>query len=301
MAIVKRLASEDYVSAQATEITVEKLSEHVTSWNDLTDRPFGEVVSEVSIVSTSFEASYNRKFGCDIADINGSLNLEAGKTYTIIFNDFTYPDLVCYVESNDSCLALGDSESCYGGDGTFSTYSFSIHDKGDTWRFFTPHTGETTFDETACTVEITTNMLKTVPLSEGFIPDTIARVSTSVPTPTTASVGQTIIVKAIDESGKPTEWECVNIERPFMTQVTLTTANWDDYTRTQNVTVSGIFADTTAQNIQCNPVPASMYYAIESGLYCSAQADDALTFSCSVIPTEDITLNVVWQNVYYVS
>ena len=32
-----------------------------------------------------------------------------------------------------------------------------------------------------------------------------------IPTPTTANVGQTIVVKEIDESGKPTKWEAVNV------------------------------------------------------------------------------------------
>lgn len=88
---------------------------------------------------------------------------------------------------------------------------------------------------------------------------------------------------------------------PIMTQVTLSTANWDDATKSQTVTVNGILADTTAQNVQVNPIPTSMYYAIESGIYCSAQAENSLTFSCSIIPTEDITLNVVWQKVNYIS
>ena len=32
-----------------------------------------------------------------------------------------------------------------------------------------------------------------------------------IPIPTTAEVGQTIVVKAVDESGKPTEWECADL------------------------------------------------------------------------------------------
>ena len=34
----------------------------------------------------------------------------------------------------------------------------------------------------------------------------------AIPTPTTATVGQTIRVKAIDDSGKPTEWEAVDLQ-----------------------------------------------------------------------------------------
>lgn len=50
-------------------------------------------------------------------------------------------------------------------------------------------------------------------LDDKFIPDSIARV-TDIPdamlTPTSAQVGQTIIVKSVDENGKPTEWEAVD-------------------------------------------------------------------------------------------
>ena len=42
-----------------------------------------------------------------------------------------------------------------------------------------------------------------VPISEDFIP-------TSVPVIQSASVGQTVVVKAVDENGKPTEWEAVD-------------------------------------------------------------------------------------------
>jgi hypothetical protein len=47
-------------------------------------------------------------------------------------------------------------------------------------------------------------------LDEKFIPDTISRVSDVVLSPTTASVGQTIVVKSINENGKPTEWGTID-------------------------------------------------------------------------------------------
>jgi hypothetical protein len=48
-------------------------------------------------------------------------------------------------------------------------------------------------------------------LDEKFIPDTIARTANVIPVPATASVGQTIVVKSVDENGKPTEWEAVDL------------------------------------------------------------------------------------------
>ena len=47
-------------------------------------------------------------------------------------------------------------------------------------------------------------------ISETVIPDTIARVGDAISAPLTAQVGQTIVVKSVDENGKPTEWECVD-------------------------------------------------------------------------------------------
>lgn len=51
-----------------------------------------------------------------------------------------------------------------------------------------------------------------------------------IPTPTTAEIGQTIVVKAVDDSGKPTEWEAADMtsDNLFMPLV--------DFTTTENVT-----------------------------------------------------------------
>ena len=49
------------------------------------------------------------------------------------------------------------------------------------------------------------------PVDEFIIPDTIARVSDVVTNPVAAQVGQTIVVKAVDENGRPVEWEAVDL------------------------------------------------------------------------------------------
>lgn len=89
--------------------------------------------------------------------------------------------------------------------------------------------------------------------------------------------------------------------KPFMTKVTLTTVGWDDETKTQTVTVNGILADETAQLIQIAPGSAGMNYAIESGVYCSGRAENSLTFSCSVIPIENIDICISWQDAIFIS
>ena len=48
-------------------------------------------------------------------------------------------------------------------------------------------------------------------IDEVVIPDTIARTADVILAPATASIGQTIVVKAVDENGKPVEWEAVDM------------------------------------------------------------------------------------------
>ena len=48
-------------------------------------------------------------------------------------------------------------------------------------------------------------------LDESFIPSAIARTDDVIQAPVSAIVGQTVVVKAIDENGRPTEWECVDL------------------------------------------------------------------------------------------
>lgn len=48
-------------------------------------------------------------------------------------------------------------------------------------------------------------------LVDTIIPDTIARAKNVVTTPVTAQVGQAIVVKSVDENGRPVDWEAVDM------------------------------------------------------------------------------------------
>ena len=50
-------------------------------------------------------------------------------------------------------------------------------------------------------------------IDEKYIPDTIARTADVIVAPAAASVGQVLAVKAIDEKGRPTEWEAVDMAK----------------------------------------------------------------------------------------
>lgn len=62
------------------------------------------------------------------------------------------------------------------------------------------------------------------------------------------------------------------------------------------MSVTGVLADETAQLI--TPVPAlasqSAYY--EAGVLCTGQAAGQLTFSCTTVPSADLTVYIVIQS-----
>ena len=83
----------------------------------------------------------------------------------------------------------------------------------------------------------------------------------------------------------------VDSKSPKSTTVTLAASGWSN--NAQTVTVTGILADETAQLIQPMPAIASQDAYISAGIICSGQAVNQLTFKCSTVPTDDISLYVV--------
>ena len=79
------------------------------------------------------------------------------------------------------------------------------------------------------------------------------------------------------------------------TTVTLTTSGWSS--NTQTVTVSGVSADETAQLIMPVPALASQTAYYEAGILVTGQAANRLTFTCSTVPTSNLTVYVVMQEV----
>lgn len=64
----------------------------------------------------------------------------------------------------------------------------------------------------------------------------------------------------------------------------------------QTVQISGVKA--TGQNVRLSPVTKADADAWASaGCWCTAQAENALTFTCDTVPAQDIQLNVEMQEV----
>lgn len=117
----------------------------------------------------------------------------------------------------------------------------------------------------------------------------IAKANAALPAPTGGTAGQ-VLKKT--ETG--TEWGNVD-GGPKSRTVTLSASGWAS--NSQTVTVSGILADETKQLIQPMPAMASQSAYYGAGVLCSGQAANSLTFTCQTVPTADLTVYVVMQEV----
>ena len=82
--------------------------------------------------------------------------------------------------------------------------------------------------------------------------------------------------------------------KPKTLQISIPASGWDASAKTQTVTATGV---TATNAVTPSPTPASWEAAGTAGVRCTAQAADSLTFTCSEVPTADLTYNVLVQEV----
>ena len=92
--------------------------------------------------------------------------------------------------------------------------------------------------------------------------------------------------KFLTTDGTTTSW--VNIGSTPSTMPTLLAANWSS--NTQTVSVTGV---TATNVVMVAPAPVNATEYAQCGILCTAQAAGTLTFTCTSVPTNDITVNVV--------
>ena len=85
--------------------------------------------------------------------------------------------------------------------------------------------------------------------------------------------------------------------KPKCVTVTLSSTGWDSTAKTQTVAVPGVLADETKQLITPVPAMASQSAYYEAGIKCTGQAANSLTFTVDAVPTADLTVYVVIQEV----
>lgn len=87
---------------------------------------------------------------------------------------------------------------------------------------------------------------------------------------------------------------------PLAKEITLYKEAWDGSTKQQSVTVSGVLADPTSQEIRVMPADATKTSAyVSCGVSCVAQASNSLTFACDKVPTTAIDVYVVMQSLNF--
>lgn len=87
----------------------------------------------------------------------------------------------------------------------------------------------------------------------------------------------------------------VDSKAPKYVSVTLSASGWAS--NSQTVTVQGVVADETAQLIMPVPALASQTAYYEAGILVTGQAANRLTFTCSTVPSSNLTVYVVMQEV----
>lgn len=76
-------------------------------------------------------------------------------------------------------------------------------------------------------------------------------------------------------------------------QISLPTSGWSG--STQTVQAPGV---TSTSSVIVGPDPSSINAAMQAGVYCSAQGNGTLTFTCSTIPSSGLTYNYTTQGVF---
>ena len=87
----------------------------------------------------------------------------------------------------------------------------------------------------------------------------------------------------------------VDALKPNRLTVTLSASGWSG--NSQTITVSGVSADESAQLIMPVPALASQTAYYEAGILVTGQAANSLTFTCSTVPSSNLTVYVVMQEV----
>ena len=89
----------------------------------------------------------------------------------------------------------------------------------------------------------------------------------------------------------------IDVATPKILNITLSASSWDSTALTQTVTATGVLVDEMAQSITPTPALSSQAAYYEAGILCTGQAENSLTFTCETVPTVDLTVYVVIQEV----
>lgn len=183
-----------------------------SDWNEEDVNNLGYIRNKPFYYSRELVSSYD-------LDDNLKATLEEGKIYSVIINGELYTDLLCtkyywYYNDGATFFLLGATDMS--DTSTGSEHGFVLFVNTGNAKVYAVSSDSSKFDFPAWTGkysygrQVTRNDKVTIlsndgvlkQLDEKFIPDSIPKVST-------ASVGQILEVKEIDDEGKPVSWKAV--------------------------------------------------------------------------------------------
>lgn len=170
------------VNGQTGDITT------VTSWNELENKPFGEKETRELIAEAYDEESGISLYYSPLTCIRAP---QANERAIVIINDKTYESVWEETDSGPLRAKIND----------YSDWDLFYYSDKISQNTFIPLQSIQIF-ALKNTIDL---------LDEKYLPDTIARVDKIISAPQIAQIGQTIVVKEIDEDGKPIEWEAVDL------------------------------------------------------------------------------------------
>lgn len=101
------------------------------------------------------------------------------------------------------------------------------------------------------------------------------------------------LLKAVSDDNNNTLTEILNNKQDKLkpTSISLSSAKWSNNIQTVNI-------ESVTKNSIIIPAPAPDSYIAycEAGTYCSAQADKTLTFTCTDVPSVNLTVNILVLN-----
>lgn len=143
---------------------------HIHSWNDLNDKPFGEMIGDTVVIlpETSFESAG----GEELTYIDSSQTPIAEQEYTVVFDDVEYNittvagNNVDNASLDDGCVVFGNATLMFGVIQDFGDYPFFIvYNSSDSgFNIYTEDSG-------TYKVEIYKNDTTVKQLDEKYLPD----------------------------------------------------------------------------------------------------------------------------------
>lgn len=191
--------------AEMVEQVAEQMPTPVTSWNDLTDKPFGVGIGLTEVWKVENQTAKTTVDGTDRWYVNGmgyaatgGFAIQVDKKYRVVVSNATESIEGDFVARSVNEGAISMKTGIYLG---MESDQISATLLSMTSFLSVYFSGIDTTDKVSAYIYEITEAI--IPIDEQYIPTTIPAVQT-------ASVGQTIVVKAVDDNGKPTEWKAVD-------------------------------------------------------------------------------------------